>query len=126
MNCIICLSPPNIKQTFDLHHVVHLIHNYLNHISPTPRIYTNLESMRPRPEKKRSTSIRKDITVKANLKMNQDLNISDEVFSLPKSFLPQPVQLITYIICSWILMRFQSPIIDYNKMRLWIFEPIMD
>jgi hypothetical protein len=46
-------------------------------------IYTNQESMRPRLEKKRSTSIRKDITVKANLEMNQDSNISDEVFSLP-------------------------------------------
>ena len=46
-------------------------------------IYTNFESMRSRPEKKRSTSTRKDIIVKANLKMNQDLNISDEVFSLP-------------------------------------------
>jgi hypothetical protein len=45
-------------------------------------IYTNLESMRPRPEKKRSTSTREDITVKANLEMYQDLNISDEVFSL--------------------------------------------
>jgi hypothetical protein len=46
-------------------------------------IYTNLESIRPIPEKKRSTSTRKDITVKANLEMNQDLNISDEDFSLP-------------------------------------------
>jgi hypothetical protein len=46
-------------------------------------IYTNLETMRPRPEKKRSTSTRKDITVKANLEMNQDLNLSDEVYSLP-------------------------------------------
>jgi hypothetical protein len=46
-------------------------------------IYTNLESMRPRPKKKRSTSTRKDITVKVNLEINQDLNISDEVFSLP-------------------------------------------
>ena len=46
-------------------------------------IYTNPESMRSRPEMKRSTSTRKDITVKANLEMNQDLNISDEVFSLP-------------------------------------------
>jgi hypothetical protein len=45
-------------------------------------IDTDLESMRPRSEKKRSTSTRKDITVKANLEMNQDLNISDEVFSL--------------------------------------------
>jgi hypothetical protein len=46
-------------------------------------IYTNLESMRPRLEKKRSTSTRKDIIVKANLEMNPDLNILDEVFFLP-------------------------------------------
>jgi hypothetical protein len=46
-------------------------------------IYTNLKSMRPRLEKKRSTSTRKDITIKANLEMNQDLNILDKVFSLP-------------------------------------------
>jgi hypothetical protein len=45
--------------------------------------YTNLESMRPRPEKKRSTSTKKDITVKANPEMNQDLNILDEVIFLP-------------------------------------------
>jgi hypothetical protein len=30
MDCIICLSPPNIKQDFDLHHVAYLIHIYLN------------------------------------------------------------------------------------------------
>jgi hypothetical protein len=46
-------------------------------------IYTDLESIRPRPEKKRSTLTRKDITVKANLEMNQDLNILDKVFSWP-------------------------------------------
>jgi hypothetical protein len=46
-------------------------------------IYTNIESMRPRPKKKRSTSTRKDITVKVNFEMNQDLNILDKVFSLP-------------------------------------------
>jgi hypothetical protein len=45
-------------------------------------IYTNLESMISRSEKKRSASTRKDITVKANLEMNQDLNILDKVFSL--------------------------------------------
>ena len=82
MDCIICLSPPNIKQTFDLHHVGYLTHIYLNHISPIPMIYTNLESMRPRPEKKRSTSTRKNITVKANLEMNQDLNIWMKSFPL--------------------------------------------
>jgi hypothetical protein len=43
-------------------------------------IYTSLELMRPRSEKKRSTSTRKDIKVKANLEMNQDLDILDEVF----------------------------------------------
>jgi hypothetical protein len=46
-------------------------------------IYTNLELMRPRLEKKRSALTRKDITVKANLEMNQDLNVLDKVFSLP-------------------------------------------
>jgi hypothetical protein len=46
-------------------------------------IYTDLESMRPRPEKKISTSTKKDITVKANLHMNKDLNILDKVFSWP-------------------------------------------
>jgi hypothetical protein len=43
--------------------------------------YTNLESMRPRPKKKRSTS--KEIAVKANLEINQDLNISDEYCNTP-------------------------------------------
>jgi hypothetical protein len=51
MNCITYLLPPNIKQGFDLHHVVHLTHNYLNHIPPTSMIYTDPDSMRPRPEK---------------------------------------------------------------------------
>jgi hypothetical protein len=32
MDCIIYLSPPNIKQTFDLHHVVYLI--LINYILP--------------------------------------------------------------------------------------------
>jgi hypothetical protein len=81
MDCIICLSPPNINQTFDIHHVVYIIHNHLNHIPPTPMTYTNLESMRPRPKKKRSTS--KEIAVKANLEINQDLNISDEYCNTP-------------------------------------------
>jgi hypothetical protein len=35
MSCIINLSPPSIKQDFDLYHVVHLNHIYLNHI-PQP------------------------------------------------------------------------------------------
>jgi hypothetical protein len=43
--------------------------------------YTNLESMRPRPEKKRPTS--KEKAVKANLEINQDLNISDEYCNTP-------------------------------------------
>jgi hypothetical protein len=59
-------------------------------------IYTNLEPMKPRPEKKRSTSTRKDITVKTNLEMNQDLNISNEVFFLVIIFLTSTCQ--AYII----------------------------
>jgi hypothetical protein len=35
MECIIYMSPLNIKQGLDLHHVVYLIHTYLNHI-PQP------------------------------------------------------------------------------------------
>jgi hypothetical protein len=46
-------------------------------------IYISLESMRPRSEKKRSTSARNDITAKVNLEMNQDLNLSDGVFTYP-------------------------------------------
>jgi hypothetical protein len=53
MNCIIYLSPPNIKQVFDQHHVVYLTYIYLNHIPPTSLIYTDPDSMRPRPEKKK-------------------------------------------------------------------------
>jgi hypothetical protein len=59
MNCVICLFSPNIKQDFDLHHVVYLIHNHLNHIPPTPLIYTNLEPMRPRPEKDKLKLVKK-------------------------------------------------------------------
>jgi hypothetical protein len=103
-DCIICLSPPNIKQTFDLHHVVSLIHIYLNHI-PQPRWYTLTSNQWDQDQRrKRSTLTRKDITIKANLEINQDLDISDEVFSLPQSFLPQPVQLMSYIISSCIPM----------------------
>jgi hypothetical protein len=53
MDCIIYLFPPNLKLTFDLHHVVYLIHNYLNHTPPTLMIYTDLESMRTRLEKEK-------------------------------------------------------------------------
>jgi hypothetical protein len=35
MDCIICLPSPDIKQDFDLHHVVYLIDIYPNHI-PQP------------------------------------------------------------------------------------------
>jgi hypothetical protein len=41
-DCMIYLPPPNIKQTFDLHHVVYLTHIYLNLLSlirmKTPRL----------------------------------------------------------------------------------------
>jgi hypothetical protein len=78
-------------------------------------IYTNLESMRLRPKKKRSTSTRMNIIVKANLEMNQDLNISNEVFSLTQSFLPQLFQRISYIMSSGISMLSQSPTMDKKK-----------
>jgi hypothetical protein len=60
MDCIIYLSPPNIKQVVDQHHVVYRTYIYLNQIPPTLIIYTNLKSRRPRLEKKRSTSSRKE------------------------------------------------------------------
>jgi hypothetical protein len=56
MSCIISLSLPNVKQDFDLHHVVYLTHIYRNHIPPTPMIYTDPDSIRPRPEKKNINS----------------------------------------------------------------------
>jgi hypothetical protein len=59
MNCLICLFSPNIKQDFDLHHVVYHFHNHLNHIPPTPLIYTNLKPMRPRPEKDKLNLVKK-------------------------------------------------------------------
>jgi hypothetical protein len=81
MDYIICLSSPNLKWTFDLHYVVYLLHTYINHI-PQPRGYTltRLNETKTREEK---INIDKDITTKANLEMNQDLNILDKVFSLP-------------------------------------------
>jgi hypothetical protein len=51
MDCIIYLSPPNLKQTFDLHHVVYLTHIYLKYTPITPMIYTDPDSRRPRPGK---------------------------------------------------------------------------
>jgi hypothetical protein len=41
MDCIIYLSPPNLKQTFDLYHVVYLTHIYRNHTPVTRMIYTD-------------------------------------------------------------------------------------
>jgi hypothetical protein len=58
MDCIIYLSLPNIKQDFGLHHVVYLTPIYLNHIYPTPMIYTDPNSMRPRPEKKKINPVK--------------------------------------------------------------------
>jgi hypothetical protein len=90
MDCIIYLSPPNIKQTFDLHHVVYLIHNYLNHIPPTPMIYTDLESMRPRLEKKSSTSTRKERS-QIQFQEKSGSTVQGWSLSLPYSFLPKPI-----------------------------------
>jgi hypothetical protein len=90
MDCIICLSSPNVKQSFDLHHVVYLIHIYLNHIPPTPIKYTNLESMRLRPEKdkiilvkegEKSNSIFRCITTQQGV-------LSHRKLSYPSLFLP--------------------------------------
>jgi len=59
MDCIICLSPPNIKQTLDLHHVVYLIHIYLNHIPN--RWYTLTMNQWDQDQKRtKSTSSRKE------------------------------------------------------------------
>jgi hypothetical protein len=98
MNCTIYLSPPNIKQTFDLHHVVYLIHVYLNHTPPTPIIYTNVESMRPRLKKEEINLIksREDKIQARSLKESRS-TIHDGVspcqnlsfLYLPWSFLPQ-------------------------------------
>jgi hypothetical protein len=70
MKCIICLSPPNIKQDFDLHHVGYLTHIYLNHTPPTPMVYTNPETMRPRPEKEKINLVKEGEEVELDLQMH--------------------------------------------------------
>jgi hypothetical protein len=96
MNCMICLSPPNIKQDFNLYHVVYLTHIYLNHIPSTLIKYTNLESMRLRPEKdkinlvkegEKSNSIFRCITTQQGV-------LSHHKLSYPRLFLPQPIHLL--------------------------------
>jgi hypothetical protein len=73
MNCIICLSPPNIKHTFDLHHVVYLIHIYLNHI-PQPQWYilTSNKWDQDRRRKRSTSSNQWRIRFKPDLQRNQD------------------------------------------------------
>jgi hypothetical protein len=117
---IIYLSPPNIKQDFDLHHVVYLIHNYLNHIPPTPMMYTDLESMRPRLEKKSSTSSRKE---RSQTRPSDALPPNTEFF-LTVNFLTQAILAITYP--SFILHNQMTIHIDTSneKKRLLIFELI--
>jgi hypothetical protein len=60
MNCIIRLSPPNHKQTFDLHHVVYLTHIYRNHTSVTQMIYIDPDSMKPRLEKEKINLVKEE------------------------------------------------------------------
>jgi hypothetical protein len=72
MNCIICLSPPTIKQDFDLHHVVYLTHIYLNHIPPTLMIYTNPEAMKPRPKKEKINLVKEDEEVGEEINKPQE------------------------------------------------------
>jgi hypothetical protein len=62
MDCIIYLSPPNIKQDFDLHHVVYLTHIYLIltkfyptfGYSPYMTSYPNLDIKQIKPAKESS------------------------------------------------------------------------
>jgi hypothetical protein len=70
MNCIICLSPPNIKQDFDLHPVGFLTLVYLNHIPPTPMVYTNPKTMRPRSEKEKINLVKEGEEVEPDLQMH--------------------------------------------------------
>jgi hypothetical protein len=39
MDCIIYQPPPNMKPDFDLHHVVHLTHNYFNQMPNSDDIH---------------------------------------------------------------------------------------
>jgi hypothetical protein len=70
MDCIIYLSPPNLKQTFDLHHVVYLTHIYRNHTPETQMIYIDPDSMRPRPEKEQDQPRQGRREVKLDLQMH--------------------------------------------------------
>jgi hypothetical protein len=92
MDCIIYLSPPNIKQVVDQHHVVYRTYIYLNHIPPTLIIYTNLKSRRPRLEKKRSTSSRKE---GSQTQPSVALPLKTEFF-LAINFLTQAILALTY------------------------------
>jgi hypothetical protein len=125
MNCIICLSPPNIKQTFDLHHVVYLIHIYLNHI-PQLWWYTLTPTQWDQDQKRtRSTSSRKE---RSQTRSSKALPPNKEFFLTVNFLTPRyswPVQLISYIMSSRIPMLSQSPTID-QKMRHYNLKPIID
>jgi hypothetical protein len=79
MDGIICLFPPNIKWTLDLHHVAYLIQIYLKHIPPPPMICTHRESMSSRPEKKISTSSRKE---RSQTRSSDALTLNTESFHI--------------------------------------------
>jgi hypothetical protein len=99
MDCIICLSPPNIKQTFDLHHVVYLIHIYINHI-PQPRWYTLTSNQWDQDRRRKDQPRQGRRWVKSNLKRNHDPQFRMKSFSyytlschnlyLPKLYLIWP------------------------------------
>jgi hypothetical protein len=122
MDCIICLSPPNVKPTFNLPHVVYHTYIYLNQIPPTLIIYTDLESMRPRPEKKRSTSSRKE----RNQTQSSDALPPNTEFFLTINFLTPayscPNLSISYILPNKWVDTYALPITHY---WLWILNQLL-
>jgi hypothetical protein len=122
MDCIICLSPPNVKPTFNLPHVVYHTYIYLNQIPPTLIIYTDLESMRPRPEKKRSISSRKE----RNQTQSSDALPPNTEFFLTINFLTPayscPNLSTSYILPNKWVDTYALPITHY---WLWILNQLL-
>jgi hypothetical protein len=93
MDCIIYLSPPNFKQNFDLHHVVYLIHIYLNHIPPTLMIYTNPKAMRPILEKEKINLVKEGEKSNSIIRC---ITTQHEVLSHHKLSYPLTILALTY------------------------------
>jgi hypothetical protein len=95
-NCIVCLFPPNITQTYDLHHVDYLIHICLNHV-PQLQWYTLTSNQWDKTreddqlhQERMSTNSSIQGSSEAT-KMNQDpQNLGGSLF-LSYSFLPKPI-----------------------------------